>query len=57
MSLASDMACHRVVKSDKKVGNYCLGIAKKIKLLQNEGIEIKGDKIVNFKNCLYRFKK
>jgi len=47
--------CHRVVRSDQKVGNYCLGLAKKKKLLQNEDILIKGDKIVNFKNCLYHF--
>jgi hypothetical protein len=30
-----------------------LGLAKKIKLLQNEGIKIKGDKIANFKSYLY----
>jgi len=47
--------CHRVVKSDGQVGNYCLGLAKKIKLLQNEGIKIKGNKIVDFKSYLYYF--
>ncbi len=47
--------CHRVVRSDQKVGNYQSGVAKKIKLLQNEGISIKGDKIANFASCLYNF--
>ena len=47
--------CHRVVKTNGQVGNYCLGLAKKIKLLQNESIKIKGDKIANFKSYLYHF--
>ncbi len=47
--------CHRVVRSDQKVGNYRLGLAKKIDLLQNEGIIIRGDKIANFASYLYRF--
>ena len=47
--------CHRVVRKDKKVGNYSLGLAKKIKLLQNEGISIKEDKIANFTSYLYNF--
>ncbi|OGY42617.1 MAG: hypothetical protein A2Y82_02905 [Candidatus Buchananbacteria bacterium RBG_13_36_9] len=49
--------CHRVVRSNGQVGNYCLGIAKKTKLLHNEDIEIKGGKVVNFYSYLYRFKK
>lgn len=47
--------CHRVVRNDQKVGNYQLGVAKKIKLLQNEGISIKGDKIADFTSYLYKF--
>lgn len=47
--------CHRVVKSNGQVGNYRLGLAKKRKLLQNEDIKIKGDKIVNFLSYFYRF--
>lgn len=47
--------CHRVVRNDQKVGNYVLGVAKKIKLLQNEGILIKGEKIANFDSYLYKF--
>jgi O-6-methylguanine DNA methyltransferase len=47
--------CHRVVRNDQKVGHYRLGVAKKIKLLQNEGISIKEDKIANFTSYLYKF--
>jgi len=47
--------CHRVVRNDQKVGNYAKGLAKKIKLLQNEGILINGEKIANFYSCLYHF--
>ncbi|MCX6746065.1 MAG: MGMT family protein [Candidatus Parcubacteria bacterium] len=47
--------CHRVVKSNGSIGNYQLGLAKKIKLLQNEGIKIKAGKIENFTDVLYNF--
>jgi methylated-DNA-[protein]-cysteine S-methyltransferase len=30
--------CHRVVKSDGKIGGYALGISKKKELLENEGV-------------------
>lgn len=47
--------CHRVVRSDERVGNYSQGLAKKVILLQNEGIKIKGEKIANFTSYLYDF--
>ena len=37
--------CHRVIKSDGKIGMYSGGIKKKIKLLEKEGIEIINNKI------------
>lgn len=30
--------CHRVIKSDGKVGGYNQGSAKKVKLLKKEGV-------------------
>lgn len=47
--------CHRVVKSDGKVGGYAYGEEIKSNMLQNEGIEIKNGKISDLENRLYRF--
>lgn len=38
--------CHRVVRSDGRVGGYAGGTKKKIKLLKSEGLEIKSGKII-----------
>ena len=38
--------CHRVVRSNGRVGGYNLGTKKKISLLKKEGIKIKKEKIV-----------
>jgi O-6-methylguanine DNA methyltransferase len=48
--------CHRVVRSDGDVGGYTLGVNTKIRLLREEGIEIKGGKVANFEETLFRFK-
>lgn len=48
--------CHRVVNSNGTIGGY-KGIKnnkEKIRLLQKEGIKIKNNKIINFKERLYR---
>ena len=37
--------CHRVVNSNGKIGGYAGGINKKIKLLKEEGVEIKNNKV------------
>ena len=47
--------CHRVVKSDGEIGGYALGVAKKIELLESEGISIKDGKVENLPALLYRF--
>jgi len=49
--------CHRVIKSNGKLGGFGGGIKNKIKLLVSEGIEVKNNKIVNFKKVFYKFKK
>lgn len=36
--------CHRVIKSDKKIGGYKNGKKKKIALLRKEGLRIKNKK-------------
>lgn len=49
--------CHRVIKSDGKVGLYAYGIAKKIELLRGEGVDVIDDRVVNWNEILYDFKK
>ena len=47
--------CHRVVKSDGTVGGYAYGTERKKYMLSKEGLEINDDKILDFKNFLFRF--
>ncbi|HUV03168.1 MAG TPA: methylated-DNA--[protein]-cysteine S-methyltransferase [Desulfobacteria bacterium] len=47
--------CHRVVRSDGAIGGYKLGVAEKIKLLNEEGFTIRSGKVVNFQQLLFRF--
>lgn len=42
---APRVPCHRVVRSDGTIGGFALGSAQKIKLLNNEGVEIINGKI------------
>jgi len=51
---APRVPCHRVVKSDGRVGGYAFGEKKKILLLQNEGIKVKKGRILNFEDCLLK---
>ena len=46
--------CHRVVMSTGKIGGYAYGEDVKIKMLSDEGIEIKNGVLkILLKNCLY----
>ena len=47
--------CHRVVKSDGKIGGYAYGERVKSSILANEGIKIKDGKIVGFDNEKFYF--
>ncbi len=47
--------CHRVVKSDGKIGGYAYGEEIKSDMLSKEGIKIKNGKISDLENNLYRF--
>ncbi|MBT4937272.1 MGMT family protein [Candidatus Peregrinibacteria bacterium] len=54
---APNIPCHRVVLLSGKVGNYSGegGAATKIKLLKKEGVPIKNNQVLDFKEMLYRF--
>ena len=47
--------CHRVVMSTGKIGGYAYGENVKIKMLNDEGLEIQNGKIIDLKNKIYRF--
>ena len=47
--------CHRVVRSDGRVGGFAQGQKKKIGRLKAEGINIKNGKVANFEAVLVKF--
>lgn len=47
--------CHRVVKSDGKVGGYYYGEKVKTKMLSDEGISVKNGKIQDWDKTIFRF--
>ena len=53
---APRVPCHRVVRSDGRLGGYALGMRKKIKLLEADGLVVKKGKVEEFKNRIYRYR-
>ena len=51
-----DVPCHRVIRSDGKVGEYVLGVEQKVFLLRSEGIGIVNGQVINLSQVLYEFK-
>jgi methylated-DNA-[protein]-cysteine S-methyltransferase len=58
---APKVPCHRVVKSDGQIGGYMGSLKsktnKKIELLKQENVAVDNNKIVDFKQKIYHFKK
>ncbi len=54
---APTIPCHRVVRSDGRIGNYSggEGLKTKIALLGEEGVEVSEGRVVAFRAILYRF--
>jgi len=49
-----EIPCHRVVRSDGSLGGYSRGVKEKIKLLRNEGIQIRDGKVLDFGRVFFR---
>ncbi len=47
--------CHRVIKSDGKIGGYAYGEEIKSNMLSKEGIKIQNGKILDLENSIHRF--
>ena len=47
--------CHRVVNSQGHLHGFARGLKKKKEMLEKEGVKVKNDKIVDFKERLYKF--
>ena len=47
--------CHRVVKSDGKIGGYAYGEKVKLCMLKKEGIQVINGKIIDFDNAKFSF--
>ena len=44
-NISKKVPCHRVINSDGKIGQYNLGVSKKIQLLKSEGIMVENNKV------------
>lgn len=53
---APGVPCHRVVKSDGRLGGYAGGTKMKIGLLKREGVRVEKGKVKDFEKKIYRFK-
>ncbi|MDC0195807.1 MGMT family protein [Candidatus Thioglobus sp.] len=51
---APQVPCHRVVKSNGDLGGFATDIEMKIKRLQEEGVMVSDNKIVDFRSTLYK---
>ncbi|MEM4272638.1 MAG: MGMT family protein [Candidatus Bilamarchaeaceae archaeon] len=53
----ANVPCHRVVRSDGRIGGFARGSREKERILGDEGIAVKKGKITNFKKSLQKFVK
>lgn len=53
---APKVPCHRVICATGALGGYSGGLKKKIALLKKEGVRVKNNKIVDFKEIIVKQK-
>ena len=55
---APEVPCHRVVRSDGKIGQYSggEGVSTKVRLLSEEGVQAREGKIVDFEKVYWDFR-
>lgn len=46
--------CHRIVRSDGQVGGYKNGVASKKKILAQEGVLIRNNRVIDFNKILWK---
>ncbi|MEK6862760.1 MAG: MGMT family protein [Nanoarchaeota archaeon] len=47
--------CHRIIASNGHLHGFASGLKNKARLLKKEGIKIKDNRVLNFKEVLYKF--
>jgi len=57
---APRVPCHRVVRSDGSIGGFGgktsgMSVQKKMRMLREEGVEIRDGKVTDFERVLFRF--
>jgi methylated-DNA-[protein]-cysteine S-methyltransferase len=52
---APEVPCHRVVNSDGGIGGFGGGVKKKIRMLKEEGVEVRDGKVVDFEKVRWVF--
>lgn len=50
---ANTMPCFKIVKSDGNIGGFGLGVTDKIRRLNEDGVEVKDGKIVDFEKVFF----
>jgi methylated-DNA-[protein]-cysteine S-methyltransferase len=51
---APEVACHRVVGANGKIGGFAGGVSRKVDMLKSEGVEVVDGVVVDFEKKFFR---